>query len=721
MKENPTEVVQLQTQSTMGEKREPTAEEISHSATLSAFSNKQEFPSFLRTIPGNQFQKYAMAQLVRLFGWTLVGIVAADNEVGETGSQEIKREIEASGGCIAFLIKTHSLYSSQKIANIAEITKRSTANVVIIHSNEVYAKPLLEMLYLQNVTGKVFIFSASFVITLGLFHKEMWKLFNGTLGLVPSTSDMPGFRDFIYSLHPSTSLGDIFIKLFWQQIFNCKWPENNTSQTAIKENDMETLFCTGLEKLEDRAAELELNDLSCTYQSYLAAKALAHAFNNMISCKSSYGPFFNRSCSSPDYIQPWQVLHYVKNVHFFTSSEEILFDRNGDAVTTYDIINLRVLPEGNYTFKKVGKINPRTGAETNINATTIRWNEKYSGDDVSAAHRSGDFHSVMVMSVLLPTMIIDELNSDQLKDSNDCQKCLEDEWPNEEHDKCIPKSIEFLMYEEPLGAVLATTAIILCFSSVSIFCIFVKHQDTPVVRANNRELSYLLLLSLMLCFLCALIFIGHPGKVTCLLRQTVFGVTFSICVSSVLAKTITVVIAFKATNPNSVLRKWMGLHIPYSLVIFCPIMQIIICVIWVLHSPPYPEMNINYADRQISIECNEGHPAFFYCMLGYMGLLAIVSFFVAFLARRLPSTFNEAKYITFSMLVYVSVWLSFIPAYLSIKGKYMVAVEIFAILTSSAGLLVCIFLSKCYIILLKPSVNTNEHLIGKRTIKNVMQ
>uniref|UniRef100_H2ZT14 G-protein coupled receptors family 3 profile domain-containing protein n=1 Tax=Latimeria chalumnae TaxID=7897 RepID=H2ZT14_LATCH len=298
-------------------------------------------------------------------------------------------------------------------------------------------------------------------------------------------------------------------------------------------------------------------------------------------------------------------------------------------------------------------------------------------------------------------------------ESTECLPCPDDHWSNEERDKCIPKSIEFLSYEDPMGATLTSVSVSAVLITAATFCIFIKYQDTPIVKANNRELSYLLLLALMLCFLCSLIFIGYPMRVTCMLRQAAFGIVFTLSVSCVLAKTFMVIIAFNATNPNSSLRKWIGPKLPITIVCVGTLLQVIICIVWLSSSPPFPEQNMKSQVGKIIIECNVGSGIAFWCMLGYMGLLASISFIVAFFARKLPDRFNEAQFITFSMLVFISVWLAFIPAYLSTKGKYMVAVEIFAILASSTGLLASIFFSKCYIILLRPDMNTKVHLMGK--------
>ncbi|XP_072006841.1 vomeronasal type-2 receptor 26-like [Engystomops pustulosus] len=299
-------------------------------------------------------------------------------------------------------------------------------------------------------------------------------------------------------------------------------------------------------------------------------------------------------------------------------------------------------------------------------------------------------------------------------DSDTCHPCPEDQWPDEMKVRCIPKTYEFLSYEED-SLVYIFLALTLFFSVVTLLILisFIYYWDTPIVRANNRTVSFILLVSILLSFLCVFFFLGRPVDITCFLRQVSFGILFTIGVSCILAKTITVYVAFKATKPGSSWNRLVSLKVSNSVVLVGSSIQVLICVMWLLLSTPYVEYNHHTYPGKIIIQCNEGSDICFYSMLGYMGLLAAVSFVLAFMVRTLPDSFNEAKYITFSMLLFCSVWIAMIPAYLSTRGKYMVAVEVFAILTSCAGVLGCMFFPKLYILLLKPELNSRNIILEK--------
>ncbi|KAM3936574.1 vomeronasal type-2 receptor 26-like [Leptodactylus fuscus] len=285
---------------------------------------------------------------------------------------------------------------------------------------------------------------------------------------------------------------------------------------------------------------------------------------------------------------------------------------------------------------------------------------------------------------------------------------------------CLPKVIEFLSYKDDITVFVVSIISVLFFVKSSLILgIFIQFQETPIVRANNQTLSFVLLASIMLSFLCVFLFLGRPTHVSCMLRQTSFGILFSVAISSILAKTIMVYMAFKATKPGSPWRKFIGVKLTNCVVFFCSFLQVLLSIIWLSTSPPFPEMNTHLYQDKIIFQCNEGSMLAFSILLGYMGLLAAVSFIVAFLARNLPDSFNEAKNITFSMLVVCSVWVAFIPAYMSVTGKNTVLVEIFAIISSSVGILVCIFFPKCYIILVRPDLNSKKSLARQIGDKNI--
>ncbi|XP_070588609.1 vomeronasal type-2 receptor 116-like [Erythrolamprus reginae] len=620
--------------------------------------------------------------------------------------------------CLAFteMLKSDNIYSTvKKLLDVFPTWSKVEVVILFGDSNSISSIQVALYTYekIRNTPlRKVWIVTSHWKLNaVSQNILQVIKLFQGALHFRDHTMDISEFRHFILLLDPLNPQGDVFLPPWWEIVFGCKIPKPGKSPPKGEKQ------CTGKENLCNLPNYIfETKMTGESYNIYNAIYALAHALHALYG--SGTQPTMMRLGKRISNVPSWQILSNLRKVQFNNSAGvEVSFSENGLGSARYDLFNWLFLPNQSFVSVKVGEIDPRAppGQDFSINSKQIIFATKkvpFARCGMKRCH-AGERKRVPEGEQVCCYQCdpCPEGTVSNQTDAAHCDPCPEDQYPDKEKSQCKAKKVHFLAYQETLGYTLTSFALCLSLTTFAVLVVFLKHHDTPIVKANNRDLTYILLVSLLLCFLCSFLFIGQPDIFTCLFQQSAFAILFSIAVSSVLAKTVMVVLAFMATKPGNSTRKLLGKPLTISIVLVCPLSQAVLCATWLGTSPPFLNVDFHSLFGEAILECKQSSALMFYIVLAYLSFLAFISFTVAFLARKLPDSFNEAKFITFSMLVFCSVWITFLPTYLSTKGKSMVAVEIFSILASGAALLICIFFPKCFIILLRPHLNCRENIM----------
>ncbi|XP_070762535.1 vomeronasal type-2 receptor 1 [Enoplosus armatus] len=741
--------------------------QVSYSSTCSALESKFQFPTFLRTIPNDKHQSTAIAQLVLHFGWTWVGTIAADDDYGKYGIKDFKEQVEEAGVCISFSETLPKVSSPEDIQRIVQTVVESTAKIIVVFSSDVDLSPLILELLQHNVTNRTWIASEAWVTSALINQPNVGSVLGGTLGFGVKRADIPGLQRHLLDLDP---YADPLTEEFWETLFNCTLDYgkavrqaqqrakevNGTLSRAVR--GVPDGLCTGSESLAQLSNTYsDVSQLRITYSVYKAVYAVAHALHNLEHCEEGQGPFNGKNCADITNFEPWQLMYYLKNVRFKVpnTNQEVYFD-DGDVEGYYDIINWQFNSNGEISYITVGRYNGSAAPEDRMTITndSIVWNNEVLEPPRSVCSEICQPGARKGIRQGEPVCCFDCIPCADGEISNttnarECILCSEDKWSNDAHDACVPKIIEFLAFGEPLGITLIVISAFGALVTIAVGVVFVVNIGTPLVKANDALLSFSLLFSLVVTFLCSIVFLGEPQSWSCMTSQVALALGFALCLSSIMGKAAVLMLraqALKAarvrskaaakaakaaaeaaansgspdvivtnTNNNPDVNACANPEVDTltcghqrAIAAVATLIQAIACTVWLIILPPYPIKNTSGQNIKIILECDEGSVVFICCIFAYDILLALLAFIFAFIARKLEDHFSEAKSMTFGMLVFFIVWISFVPAYLSTRGKFMVAVQIFAILASSFGMLTCIFLPKCYILLFKPERNTEE-------------
>ncbi|TRY96336.1 hypothetical protein DNTS_021833, partial [Danionella cerebrum] len=584
---------------------------VSYFASCSCLSNKREFPAFMRTMPSDLFQIKALVKLVKYFQWTWVGVIGVDSDYARYAIQLFLKESERFNICPAYIHLYPVVLKQDALEELVNFLKSSTAVVVINFSGESELRGILKECRQQNVTHLQWIASEAWATSAALWE-DFGDLLKGTLGFAIRRADIPDLGHFLRKVNVSVAQTSPFLAEFWEETFHCRL--NGSLNTHLHGEETQLWpACKGTESLDDVYTPYsDVSQLRVSYNVYKAVYLIAHALHDMSMCVPGKGPFQNGTCGNPFQILPRQLLYYMKRTHFSTLGEDVRFDDNGDPIASYDLMNWHRGADGSLQLVRVGFYDASLDDENDlvIDKSVIMWQqgEKAPNSLCSSSCLPG-FRKARQKGK--PVCCFDcipcaEGEISNQTDSIDCQKCSKETWPNEAQDQCISKTLDFLSFQEPLGIILWAFSALGAFSAFTVLGVFIMYRKTPVIRGNNIELSFLLLLFLSTCFLVGLTFLGKPTDWLCRIRYPAFGISFTLCISCLLAKTVVVLMAFRATLPGRNVMKWFGPAKQRASVLLFTLLQALICVIWLTTKPPFASSNTEVMSATIIVECSVG-------------------------------------------------------------------------------------------------------------------
>ncbi|KAF3847611.1 hypothetical protein F7725_020639 [Dissostichus mawsoni] len=499
--------------------------QVSHLSTCACLSDRRRYPSFFRTVPSDHFQIIGIVQLMKYFDWRWFGIIYANSLYSEQGTAHLIKEAKKR----AYVLNTHYTI------------RASSSNVVLLFMSLSLTKSLLSKMDRYKITGKQWLGSEAWITQVDLASVKRKNVLQGAMGFALPQSSIPGLAEFLLNFKPADEPESAIVKAMWEMFFDCTFSSSNIST-----------MCTGTEDLRTVSNDYtDVTQFRAENNVYKAVYLVAYALHALLQCKNGSNPTTGKPCVNKNEVEPKLVLEHIKYVNFTTQNgAKVFFDENGDSVAQYELVNWQMKEDGSVDIVNIG------GKVQTKKNTTIVWGGNKNKVVRSVCREPCPPGTRKAMNKLKPVCCFDCFECPEGTISNetnspDCLICPPEFWPNENKDK-IP------VLQRNHGALLTGFGCVGVFLSLLTSVIFLTHKETPIVRANNSELSFLLLFSLTLCFLCSLTFIGRPSQWSCMLRHTAFGITFVLCISCVLGKTIVVLMAFRATLPGSNMMKWFG-------------------------------------------------------------------------------------------------------------------------------------------------------------------
>ncbi|KAE8281446.1 Metabotropic glutamate receptor 8 [Larimichthys crocea] len=454
-----------------------------------------------------------------------------------------------------------------------------------------------------------------------------------------------------------------------------------------------------------------------------AVYAMAHALHRMHR-ELCYG--YPGLCPRMASIDGKELLSHIRAVSFNGSAgTPVVFNENGDAPGRYDIFQYQITNRSTAEYRVIGSWTNKL----HLKVEAMRWK---SGDPslppsvCSIPCRAGERKKVVKG---VPCCWHCERCEGYHYQASEftCELCPYEMRPDVNRTGCVPIPIIKLEWHSPWAVVPVFISMLGIIATSFVIVTFVRYNDTPIVRASGREMSYVLLTGIFLCYAITFLMIATPDVGVCSFRRIFLGLGMCFSYAALLTKTNRIHRIFEQGKKSVTAPRFISpasqLVITFSLIS----VQLLGVFVWFAVDPPHTV--VDYGEQRTQdplsargvLKCDISDLSLI-CSLGYSILLMVTCTVYAIKTRGVPETFNEAKPIGFTMYTTCIIWLAFIPIFFgtsqSAERMYIQTTTLTISLSLSASVsLGMLYMPKVYVILFHPEQNVPKR---KRSFKAIV-
>eukprot|EP00066_Takifugu_rubripes_P001901 XP_003963422.2 PREDICTED: metabotropic glutamate receptor 7-like [Takifugu rubripes] len=689
--------------------------QISYASTAPELSDDQRYDFFSRVVPPDSFQAQAMVDIIRALGWTYVSTIASEGSYGEKGVEAFTQLSKEAGGiCIAQSLKIpHNPKLEDYDKAIQQLLETHYSRAVIIFANEEDIREVLNATKRANQVGNfLWIGSDSWGAKSSAIH-QFEDVAVGAITILPKRSSIEGFDEYFTGLTLENNRRNVWFAEFWEENFDCRLLSSSKREDTSRK-------CTGQERIGIDSKYEQEGKVQFVID---AVYAMAHALHNM---HKDLCPDYPGVCPRMESAEGKTLLKYIRNTSFNGSAgTSVLFNKNGDAPGRYDLFQFQMTNTSTPEYKVVGQ-----WVETlHLKLEELQWPNGEQEVPISVCSlpcKTGERKKrVKGMPCCWHCELCDGYQYQY--DETSCRLCAYDMRPNPNRTACQHIPIVKLEWHSPWAIIPVFLAMLGIIATIFVMATFVRYNDTPIVRASGRELSYVLLTGIFLCYIITFLMIAKPDVAVCAFRRIFLGLGMCISYAALLTKTNRIYRIFEQGKQTVTAPRFISPTSQIAITSSLICVQLLGVLVWFAVDPPntivdYDEQKtINPMLARGVLKCDITDLQII-CSLGYSILLMVTCTIYAIKTRDVPEDFNEAKPIGFTMYTTCIVWLAFIPIFFgtaqSAEKMYIQTTTLTISMNLSASVaLGMLYMPKVYIIIFHPEMNVQKR---KRSFKAVV-